>query len=171
MSKIQETIGLLKARWGQPRDAIHRGEKCPFLLACGFAAEPADGLEQFPLSIPEDVREFWRTTRSATLFKDQQYGQWGIEVLEPAQALSETSRQRAARPRDFMSSDLIVARFFGDSDLVVLACNPEESNFGSVTVALPLDKRADWPVVAKSFEEFLNRLIEAQGDKYWELGG
>lgn len=169
MSKIGETIGLLRAQWGHPREAIHRGEKCPFLLACGFAAEPADALGQFPLCIPEDVQEFWRTTRSATLFKDQQYGQWGIEVLEPAQALNETSRQTTARPTDFMSSDLVLARFFGDSDLVVLSCNPEQSDFGSVTIALPIDKRIDWPVVAESFAEFLNRLIETQGDKYWEV--
>jgi hypothetical protein len=169
MSRITEMISFLKAEWGEPHEATHRGQKCPFLLACNFAAEPADGLEQFPLSISEDVREFWRTTRSATLFKDQQYGQWGIEMLEPVQALSETSHQLEERPRDFITSDLVLARFFGDSDLVVLACNPEQPEFGSVTIALPVDRRADWPVVAKSFGEFLSRLIDAQGDKYWEF--
>jgi len=169
MSNIRETIGLLKTQWAQPREAIHRGERCPFLLACSFAGEPADALGQFPSSIPDDVREFWLTTRCATLFKDQQYGQWGIEVLEPAQALSETSRQAIARPRDFMGSDLVLARFFGDSDLVVIACNPRQADFGSVTIALPIDKRSDWPVVAESFGEFLKRLVEGQGDKYWEV--
>jgi hypothetical protein len=148
---------------------MHRGERCPFLLACSFAAEPADDVAQLPLSLPEDVLEFWRTTRHAALFKDQQFGQWGVEVLEPAQALNETSRQADARPRDFIDSDLVLARFFGDSDLVVLACDPDEPDFGSVTIALPIDKRSDWPVVAKSFGEFLTRLVEAQGDKYWEV--
>jgi hypothetical protein len=137
-------------------------------LACSFASEPAGAVDEFPLPIPNDVREFWQVTRRATLFKDQQYGQWGVEVLEPAQALSETSRQLTARPRDFMRSDLVLARFFGDSDLVVLACSPEEPNFGSITIALPIDNRSDWPVVARSFDEFLNRMVEAQGDKYWE---
>lgn len=169
MSKVKEIIGLLREQWGSPREAIHRGQRCPFVLSCNFAAEPADTLGRLSLRIPEDVREFWLTTRSATLFKDQQYGQWGVDVLEPSQALSETSRQATARPRDFVRSDLVLARFFGDSDLLVLACDPKRPNFGSVIIALPIDKRADWPVVANSFVEFLERLTEAQGDKYWEI--
>jgi hypothetical protein len=169
MSNVGEIIGLLREQWGRPREAIHRGQKCPFLLACSFAPESADALGLLPLKIPADVREFWMTARTAVLFKDQQYGQWGVEVLEPAQALSETSRQAAARPQDFVRSDLVLARFFGDSDLVVLACDPQRADFGSVTIALPIDKRGDWPIVATSFGDFLKRLIESQGDKYWEV--
>jgi len=169
MSKVTETIRLMKEQWGQPREAIHRGEKCPFPLACSFAPEAAAGLDQLVLTTPADVREFWLTTRSATLFKDQLYGQWGVEVLEPAEALAETSRQAALRSRDFVRSDLVLARFFGDSDLIVVACDSQRSDFGSVRIALPIDKRDDWPVAAKSFGEFLERLVKAQGDKYWEV--
>jgi hypothetical protein len=169
MSKIAEIIGSLKENWGSPREAVHRGRRCPFLLACGFAIEPATTFEQLPLKLPEDIREFWLAARSATLFKDRQFGQWGIEVLDPDQALRETSRQVAVRQRDFVSSDLVFARFFGDSDLVVIACDEEQSNFGSVTIALPIDRRPDWPVVANSFQEFLEKLVEAHGDKYWEV--
>jgi hypothetical protein len=168
MSNIRQTIDFLRREWAQPREAIHRGEKCPFLLACSFA-EPIGGPLEFPFRLPNDVLEFWHATRHAALFKDQQYGQWGVEMLEPTEALSETSRQVTARPRDFFDSDLVLARFFGDSDLVVLGCNPNQSDYGSVTIALPIDKRSDWPTVASSLGEFLSRLIEAQGDKYWEV--
>jgi hypothetical protein len=161
MSKITEIIGSLREQWGVPRKAFHRGRRCPFLLACSFASEPAGTLEQVSLNLPEDVREFWLAARSATLFKDRQFGQWGIEVLDPDQALRETSRQVSARQRDFVSSDLVLARFFGDSDLVVIACDPEQSNFGAVTIALPIDRRLDWPVVAASFGDFLEKLVEA----------
>lgn len=169
MSNIGQIIHILKTRWAQPREAFHRGERCPFLLACNFAAEPIGSSVQFPLRPPDDVLEFWHVTRHATLFEDQQYGQWGVEVLDPAQALTETARQASARPRDFLGSDLILARFLGDSDLVVLSCDPNQPGFGSVTIALPIDKRSDWPVVASSFGDFLSRLLEAQGDKYWEV--
>jgi hypothetical protein len=168
MSEIGKTITLLKAEWGKPREATHRGKKCPFLLTCSFASEPAHDLDQFPLPLPNDVQKFWKVARCASLFKDQQYGQWGVKVMEPTLALSETSHQLTTRPRDFINSDLVLARFFGDSDLVVLACDPRQSNFGAVTVALPIDKRQNWPVVAGSLEEFLKRMIDAQGDKYWE---
>ena len=169
MNKITEIIASLKEHWGAPREAIHRGRKCPFLLACCFASEPADALEKAPSDLPEDVREFWLATRSATLFKDYQFGQWGIEVFDPAQALWETSVQASARQRDFVSSDLVFARFFGDSDLIIIACDREQPNFGSVTIALPVDRRPDWPVVARSFGEFLEKLVAVQGDKYWEV--
>ena len=161
MSKITEIVGLLKEQWGTPREAVHRGQKGGFLLACSFASEPADTFErseehtselqspfeQVPLNLPEDIREFWLAARSASLFKDRQFGQWGIEVLDPDQAIRQTSRQMAARQHDFVSSDLVFARFFGDSDLVVIACDPEQSNFGSVTIALPIDRR---PVACRS---------------------
>ena len=169
MSNIRQTIDLLRTQRAQPREAIHRGERCPFLLACSFAAEPTRDFVQLPLKLPDDVLEFWRVTRHATLFKDQQYGQWGVEVLQPTQALSETARQSSSRPRDFIDSDLVLARFFGDSDLVVVACNPNKPDFGSIAIALPIDKRSEWPTVAKSFGEFLSRLVESQGDKYWEV--
>lgn len=168
VSKIIEMIGLLKEQWGIPREAVHRGKRCPFLLVCSFAADSCESLPRLPGRIPGDIREFWLITRTATLFKDQQYGQWGVEIMDPEEALRETSQQRTGRPRDFMSADLVLARFFGDSDLVVIACDPGQAGFGSVTIALPTDRRSDWPVVARSFGDFLENLTQAEGDKYWE---
>jgi len=171
MRKMPEIINWLKEQWGAPREAIHRGQRCPFLLVCSFGARPtgAAALEEFPIGIPDDVREFWRTTQSAVLFKDEKYGQCGTQLLEPKQALIETEKQITARPRDFANTDLVLGRFLGDSDLVVVACDPGSRNYGSIIIALPLDRRCDWPVAARSFAKFLEKLVEAQGDKYWEV--
>src|SRR5260370_678512 len=146
MSKINEIIGSLKDQWATPREVIHRGQKCPFLLACSFALQPAEAavLERLPVRVPDDVREFWLVSRSASLFKDEKYGQWGVEVLDPMQALAETKRQATSRPHDFQATDLVLARFFGDLDLVVLACDSQHKDYGSVKIALPIDKRPDW---------------------------
>jgi hypothetical protein len=168
MSKITDIIGLLKDQWGNPREAVHRGKRCPFLLACRFAAVPAKTVHQLPVFLPEDLRDFWLEARTAALFEDQQYGQWGVVVLDPEAALSETSEQAAVRPGDFVSSDLIIARFSGDSDLVVVRCDPRRADFGAVTIALPIEPRSHWPVAASSFGHFLEKLTQAQGDKYWE---
>lgn len=168
MSKIADIIGLLKEQWGNPREAVHPGRKCPVLLACSFATASAEPLRQLPARIPDDLRDFWQEVRTATLFEDQQYGQWGVVVLDPEEALFETSEQAAARPADFVSSDLVIARFLGDSDLVLIRCDPTLSDFGTMTVALPIEPHDSWPVVANSFGDFLEKLTEAQGDKYWE---
>lgn len=168
MNDVRQAIDLRRAEWADPREAIHRGEKCPVLLNCRFDFEPAEGLSAFPLSLPKDVVQFWQIAKQAWLFKDNQYGQWGIEVLAPSHAVLETSRQRSARPKDFLDTDLVLARFCGDSDLVMIACNPASPDFGVVTIATPLDVRNDWPIVARDVGEFLTRLAVAQGDKYWE---
>lgn len=170
MNNVREIVDYLKAQWWDPREATHRGTKCPFLLACRFAPSPAGDLERFPLHVPPDVRDLWSIARRAALFKDEAYGQWGIEVLDPEGALEETRRQSAGRPHEFLPSDLVFARFLGDSELLVVRCDQEQSDYGSIMIALPIDKRIDWPVVAESFAEFLQRCLRAQGDKYWEEG-
>ena len=41
-------------------------------------------------SCPSDLAEFWCKTRSAKLFVDQVYGQWGLEILDPEEAIKAT---------------------------------------------------------------------------------
>jgi hypothetical protein len=134
--------------------------------------EPAneEELAGLPAGVSPEVRAFWAVAREAALFKDAQYGQWGVQILSPAAAISKTERYRHQRARDFRSGDLVVGRFFGDSDLLVLRCDEASSDRGSILVALPLDLRSDWPVVARSFREYLEELIATEGDKYWEVG-
>src|SRR6266705_5252389 len=129
MSKVANLIGQLKKGWAQPREAIHRGGKCPFLLACSFSPESTYDVRGMPVNVPPDVQEFWKTAQNAALFKDVKYGQWGIEILDPKEALAETSRQTTRRPKDFTSADLVLARFFGDSDLLVIGCDRTQPNF------------------------------------------
>ena len=50
-----------------------------------------------------------------------------------------------------------------------MRCDQSASDFGSVVMALPIDKRPDWDVVAKDFADFLTELVEADGDKFWEV--
>jgi len=170
-NSIFETIAFLKEHWSKPKEVVHRGERCLVPLVCSLAPRGVDAptFHRLPIVVPDGIREFWRVTKTAALFKDEKYGQWGVEVLDPESALIKTQEQLRNRPRDFSSADLVVARFFGDSDLVVVNCDPAQADFGSVTIALPIDRRPDWPVVAKSFTGFLESMIGAEGDKYWEV--
>jgi hypothetical protein len=52
--------------------------------------------------------------------------------------------------------------------LLLLRCDPQMDDFGHVLIVLPIDKRKDWHVAAKSLGDFLQRLVEASGKKYWE---
>ena len=167
MTSISDLIGRLQNEWGTPRRAEHRGSVCPFLLHCTFY--PSASLEPLPeKGVPLDLAEFWKHTRSARLFVDGQYGQWGLEVFDSVKSMAETAHNRSTRPQDCLSSDLIVGRFLGDSDLLVIRNDPSAADYGTVMVALPIDKRNHWYLAARSFSGFLERLIDAQGHKYWE---
>jgi len=169
-SHLRVVIDALKAGWGIPRQATHRGELCPFRLVCEFAPTGANhaAIEVLP-SASEEVRQFWSLHERATLFRDVDYGQWGLRVLAPSDSLDFTARYRAARRKDGIEGDLIIGEFLGDSDLLMLRTDRDRNDYGSVVVVLPLYPRKDWYRVASSFEGFLAAYAEAEGDKFWEV--
>ncbi len=70
-------------------------------------------------------------------------------------------------PNDCISGDVFVGKFIGDQDRLLVRCKSDQPDFGQVLVALPIDPRPLWPVVAESLGEFLMKYVEASGDKYW----
>ncbi len=142
---------------------MHPGGATPFLLRSCFVQCTATVPEhqRFP-RCPAQLRAFWDLYEWAHLFKDEQFGQWGIELLSAKDSSERTVELADSRPSDSRDGDVVFGRFLGDSELLVMdAC-------GTVLVCLPLDDREAWPVAASSLVEFLSRLYEAQGAKYWE---
>jgi hypothetical protein len=166
--RIKELVSNLKENWSTPAHAEHRGEKTVFLLSCSFEEAVPVAEDKFPFPIPPDMNEFWQIASGAQLFKDQEYGQWGLEILSPGEAYSVTQKTLEERKGELNHTDLIIGRFWGDSDLLGLICDKASDYYGSVFVIMPIDKRPDWPVVAPSFTDFLEKYSKLQGDKYWE---
>lgn len=159
-------INHLKEAWSTPRRTSESDLNSPDLdVACSFADR---GVEQLPSGLPPDLSEFWHTCGSARLFEDRKYGQWGLVLLNPQESTERSTAFQERRARDFMSGDRIVGEFLGDSDLLLVRCDPLANDFGKVVVALPIDARDDWYLVAPSFSEFLNKYTKAEGNKFWE---
>ncbi|EJH7015972.1 SMI1/KNR4 family protein [Salmonella enterica] len=163
MNDINSIIDKMKVQWALPRKAIHRGSICPFLLNCVFYNKIDEVIVSDSLYNIPQLSNFWEVFNSADLFKDSQYGQWGIRILTPNEAIDVTHKQKKERKQDFLSSDLIFGRFLGDSDLLMI-----DKNSGVISVVLPIDKRNEWYKVADSLGEFFDKLLSSQGDKYWE---
>ncbi len=142
----------------------------PMTFVCDFAPDGAnaDDLNACEPELPDHLREFWSISRTAKLFEDREYGQWGLEILTPQRAVEMTNSYRARRQRDFVDGDLVLGQFFGDSDLLIIRCDVNSPDYGNVLVALPLDPRPHWYLSAESFAEFLQRYAKAGGDKFWE---
>jgi hypothetical protein len=151
--------------WTEPRDGL---ADAPFTLACSLAA-PATSEEvrrAWADRVPPELAELWAAAREARLFVDVEYGQWGLALLSPEASAEATRFLHQTRPTDVRAGDVVVGEFLGDADLLVLS--PHDDGERRVLVALPLDDRDEWPGVAPDLATFLQRYLEALGNKYWE---
>ncbi|MFI3488046.1 hypothetical protein, partial [Klebsiella pneumoniae] len=75
-------IDAIRAEWSKPRVAMHQHGACPFLLRSFFVERGAAISEDRRLQgCPAQLLAFWKVYASAELFKDEQFGQWGMEML------------------------------------------------------------------------------------------
>lgn len=152
--------------WATPRAATHRGLATAFRLRCSMESR------RYPIEVdyrlPPELRDLWARVRSARLFEDIDYGHWGLVLLSPADAERETAAFHEDRRRDRRAGDMVVGRFLGDQDLMIVRIDPAADDFGRILIALPLDKRCDWYTPAPSLDAFLRAFLEAEGAKFWE---
>jgi hypothetical protein len=168
---MAELLDRLKKNWATPQPVMHPRAKAPIFLHCVVEEPPALGLDEdgsLFADVPEPLLQMWRHARSARLFVDVQYGQWGLEIGSHDEVRGWTDELRRRRARDFREGDLVVGKFLGDSDQLVLRADPGAEDYGRVLVALPLDRRDDWYDVAPDLETFLVDLERADGGKYRE---
>lgn len=153
----------------EPRDDF--GDN-PFKLACSFDEPAADAeiAAAWPgVEIPDELARLWSSSRQSRLFEDVEYGQWGLTLLSPEAAAQRMAWERDQRPEAYRPGDVVIGKFIGDQELVVIA--PSEASSRRVLIALPLDGRTDWYGAASTLAEFLDRYLKAHGDKYWEQAG
>jgi hypothetical protein len=142
-----------------------QGSTNPFRLVSEIG-DPASPEEIVGLAPSEELRELWASCRSARLFEDVDYGQWGLVLLDPESSCNRTMAEFADRPVDLKPDDVVIGEFLGDQELLVWA--PSEEGRRRVLVALPLDARADWWPAGEGIAEFLTRYFDANGEKFWE---
>jgi hypothetical protein len=177
MVSIVDIIAEACETWGKPKPQVRNGEQTFFSFVCtrAPAGASADDVRAVQIrlgdvELPTDLIEVWLHIRSARLFLDNTYGQWGLELLDPQEVILETEQLRATRARDVEQGDLVVGRFFGDQDRVIVRSDPRATDYGTVLIALPLDRRKDWYVVANSLTAFVERFLSTEGDRFWEEG-
>jgi hypothetical protein len=163
---IVDRLERLGIEWAEARPANHRGLETFFKLRCAIAwggvSPPRD------CSPPVDLAKLWSAASGARLFVDDDYGQWGLVLFSPAEAVSATGRFQVVRPEEFRHGDLIVGEFIGDSDVLLVRCDPLEPDYGAVLIPTPLEGRPGWTNAAASLDEFLGAFERTHGDKFWE---
>lgn len=147
-------------------------------VACGVGA--GEGLrhtclprsasaEHLKEDIPADLIELWSQFEQIRLFEDFEYGQWGLLLWGEEEALRNQGAERGLliNREEYKVGDVIVGKFLGDQDRVLVRCDPTTKDYGAVEIVLPIDKRADWPQSWPSLSDFLVSYIGHNGEKYW----
>lgn len=171
MHELIDAIKKLKADWLSPKDAMHAGKSVAVPLVCRF--EPPAKTVDIELAkstggAPEELLTFWQCANGASLFEDEVYGQWGLRLWPVLRSLEETRIFSSNRLQDYKEGDLIVGEFLGDSELLLVRCDPAAADYGSVVVALPLDERVEWDFVSPSFQQFFVSYSKMHGQKFWQ---
>jgi hypothetical protein len=116
----------------------------PFKLECSLS-EPAsrDEIDSAWSGSRLDSRvvELWSECREALLFRDVEYGQWGLRILTPSKSAQLTTSERADRPEDLRPDDIVIGEFLGDQELLLFS--PSEQGEQLVLICLPLDPRRE----------------------------
>ena len=168
MKSIIDIVNELKKDWASPKRAVHRGHITTLGFFCLFEDEGAVIPSDYPYQVPNDLKEFWGISNGAKLFIDVEIG-WGLKLFSPDRALRETRLAVEDRPDEFLDRELVVGEFLGgSSELLVIDCDEESSQFGRATIADPIDGRDNWKKAANNFLEFLEIYIREQGNNYWE---
>lgn len=171
MSILPDIVGQIRTHWMlEPKKAIHRGKELSFPLKCHLNSG-----EKFPFNIspdlllPDSLKTFYSLSNGAELFKDESYGQWGLKLYELSKLSHATECFKNERNSDFVKGDLIIGEFYGDSEYLLVRCDPHSPDYGYVYIVLPLDQRVDWYIASQNFEKFIQKFYDFQGDKFWEI--
>ena len=120
------------------------------------------------VSLPSDLMGFWDRVGAARLFEDVEYGQWGLVLWSADEVIERSPKIAGERSRDYRPGDLFVGEFLGDSDLLLIRGDRSAPDHGQAMIALPIDRRTEWDTVGSSLTYFLDRYVQASGDKFWE---
>jgi hypothetical protein len=119
-------------------------------------------LNSFPLIIPNDLKYFYEEIGYAELFVDGVYGQSGIRLYDPYLALRNSHLIQKEEDIILNEHELLLGDFLGDSDRILLSNN-------RISIILPIYSRSEWLHTNLTFEEFLEKIIDNNGEKYWEM--
>ncbi len=123
------------------------------------------------VTLPDDLIHLWNQAAGLSLYKDISYGQWGLTIWSPEETLTgHPDRITEKREEDILKGDLIIGELIGDSEYPILRCDPALDDFGKLIIIRAMERRKDWPVVASSLTEFLERAAPSIEYQYWFRG-
>lgn len=171
--KFMKSIETLKERLTDNNTLFVQNEG-GFTGEMGFEwREPATDLEikdfetQHNIILPAEFKNFLKISNGAILFKDIQYGQWGCQIYGLDEIIG-ISNQVKSWGYELRPEWLVFATWLGDCDILVFDLNKSKIGKNDCIIDGEQGERVeDWINIKGNFEKWIDRLIVAQGAKYW----
>jgi len=117
--------------------------------------------------LPESFKEFLLLSNGATLFKDIKYGQWGCTIYGLDDLLEITNKAKTWG-YDINSNWLVFASWIGDCDVLIFDLRKSRNNENNYIIdGNSSESVNDWQPIKGDFSKWFDRLVVAQGCKYW----
>ena len=135
--------------------------------------EPASDLEikkfeiQHNIILPADFKKFLKISNGAILFKDIQYGQWGCKIYGLDEII-DISNHVKDWWYELKPEWIVFATWLGDCDILIFDLTKSKNGINHYIIdGEQGEEVGDWINIKGNFEKWIDRLIVAQGAKYW----
>jgi hypothetical protein len=126
--------------------------------------------QQITGTLPVDFTLFLsEITNGALLYYDKKYGQWGYKIYGTKEIIEKQEYWQRSIPDDQWSRFIAFGELCGDPNAIVfdLERPTKDGNSFAVLEATAYDSVDDWIIASRSYHEWLDHLVTAQGDRYW----
>jgi len=120
--------------------------------------------------IPHDYVVFLtEISNGATLYSDAKFGQWGYKIYGVNEILDAQIKWKDVFEEYWSSNFLAIGKIIGETHALIQVINKTAKDHDGCELrdGNPLDPPEDWEKISRSFREWLENLITAQGAKYW----
>ena len=158
----------------QEIEVVHNGHAWQASFRWSNTADPEftqKVANKFHGLLPKDYLLFLeKIANGAILFYYSNFGQWGFEIYGTDTLVSQQSIWAKSFPNTWSSRFIAFCGLFGEAHAMVFDLSKPSRDGLSYAILEtdPIDPIDEWRVASRSFHEWLNHLITAQGDKYWE---
>jgi SMI1/KNR4 family protein SUKH-1 len=124
---------------------------------------------QLGLALPLMYERFLSQYDGALLYRDEMFGQWGFRLYGTGDLVSANARWKQRYNQEWPPSYVAFAESLGDGDLLILDI-AQPNKQGTDCRVIDGDsgyQPREWKAAARTFSDWLDRLVVAQGTKYW----
>lgn len=138
-------------------------------ICVSFKMNPASSIEEIEriecstgIKLPVDYKQFLKKYNGARIYDYE--GIDGFAILGCDEIEKANNFARATYEEDWPTHLLVFAKYIGESNYLAFnTLNQENSIVDCFFEEMP----DNWDIIAKDFDNFLDRLIDSNGRKYW----